>query len=1323
MNELQESLLKAADILATYKEKQSNATTTVNCQIIEILDKDIGLYKVQYLGGTFSAYSNNNKINYKINDNVYVLIPDGDFNKPKYILGFAEPKDDSFADQEIEDKIFEINEDLFQIPDFKIDLSSYKTTQEKVVTEFAISKEFTSYYQKYKSYRLKLNLRTQLDIDQQKKGQYGITINIPIKTKANGDLWKTIKLNTSNLVGNPYKLETDTTQILDFAFDEQYFLDETRNIQVSAFCESFPLQDDSKEADIFFSNFRLFPTEVIPSNKLSGYYIQLFATKGNFFKKGQNQKEITLKFYINGEEKKVDNIPCYWFIEDASIHYGDPEYSSSAGNGWRCINEKIYYGNIDEKNFEWDTKQHSIKVNTEDVLNTLRYKCILIVDKQIISNIIELKQLDPLHTFEIESATGTNIFVKDTGIIKVKASLTSQKDIDNVKFIWSRYDKNGGYIESLVGKEEEKTANSYIETISYASALVESANTIYCTAYLNDKLLGTRSLFISVSDDFQYKLSIQNDNIIFKYDADGNAPSSPSYEGGAIIDAFKPFSYKIYNADGSELTETEYSYCEHTWKVPKDSMLRVKNNSSVALVNGYYYITGKGTENKELNYFISNIYNYRSDNKIELQVKYKGESLFDNVVVNFIKDGESGTNGTKYSAVIEGPDTLTLYQTGTSKTWDLLWKKDRVYSGIPKYSAIVYENGIPIETEYGVKWSWLNNNTFLKIEKTPLEKEVLLQLPSSQADFSDDNFKNHNCHILKAEIQIKAEQKNIIYVYFPIQIIKTTIAENDLKLNYLPIIKGGFKSVLYSSDGSNPKYNNTDPFHVNLPNDKNLKWSFNGHFNSPTDLKVTESTFSGIRPKTKYDGENSFNIISLSTSNSLYVYPISFLINRYGLSNLNGWDGTKLFVDKENQNYILTPQIGAGIKNPDNSFTGVVMGEAKIGGRRSAGLYGFASGALSFNLDAETGSAIFGKSGEGQIIMNPNGNSTIAGWEINKNSISKDGINLQATKENYIMPGVYSDSHTSFESRSVGFHLSKDGLSIGANLSIDKDGILKAKNGHFDGEITANKGLIGGWTIDRTKISSNNVTLYSSGSIEGINWTLNGNSANFGNGHFGGLQVNGSSGGGASTGISLDSMFSVSGNAAYQFNELVADKISASEIHGNQIIAGTIHAEQIAAGTITTNEIAANTIRGRNIASGTITANEIASNTITADEIKTNTLTFGPGGGVKITNNSISGNLIKAYTIKADNIASNAITADKIAANAITADKISGNVITAGNLSSNIAKLNFVTVKGVGNSSISMDSSGLTMLSGRSITIGYEELKESDIAKLHRLKE
>ena len=98
--------------------------------------------------------------------------------------------------------------------------------------------------------------------------------------------------------------------------------------------------------------------------------------------------------------------------------------------------------------------------------------------------------------------------------------------------------------------------------------------------------------------------------------------------------------------------------------------------------------------------------------------------------------------------------------------------------------------------------------------------------------------------------------------------------------------------------------------------------------------------------------------------------------NVYGSSVINKWDGG-LTVDEEN-NTILSAMVGAGRKNANNKFEGILMGDiskSKDNSLTDIGLYGFYNGAQSFGFKVD-GTAFIGKSGGGRIEFNGT-NSTI----------------------------------------------------------------------------------------------------------------------------------------------------------------------------------------------------------------------------------------------------------------------------------------------------------------------------------------------------------
>lgn len=101
----------------------------------------------------------------------------------------------------------------------------------------------------------------------------------------------------------------------------------------------------------------------------------------------------------------------------------------------------------------------------------------------------------------------------------------------------------------------------------------------------------------------------------------------------------------------------------------------------------------------------------------------------------------------------------------------------------------------------------------------------------------------------------------------------------------------------------------------------------------------------------------------------LWQQPIFLNQSKSFSSAINDWNGQGITTDP-NQQYFLTPALGAGRKNDNGTFSGVVLGDApKIVEDNSVsmtGVYGYDEGQQSYGL-REDGSAFFGKSGEGRI--------------------------------------------------------------------------------------------------------------------------------------------------------------------------------------------------------------------------------------------------------------------------------------------------------------------------------------------------------------------
>lgn len=269
---------------------------------------------------------------------------------------------------------------------------------------------------------------------------------------------------------------------------------------------------------------------------------------------------------------------------------------------------------------------------------------------------------------------------------------------------------------------------------------------------------------------------------------------------------------------------------------------------------------------------------------------------------------------------------------------------------------------------------------------------------------------------------------------------------NSTSIGNVPIIINGFSSVLYSSDGTKPQYiNNNFALNKELKNDIGKS---NDNL-SCSKIKDKENEYR-LTPKQFYNNGEINNYLKIYNAaeeeNATIVLhkPILFLYNRYENANLNGWDGSTI---KTENGHILAPQVGAGFKENDNAFTGIVIGLEKENNNTNAGLFGYNKGQRSIFLDAKTGAATFGLAGSGgQIQIKPGGDAIIKSSDYDPTA-PKKGMGIKFNNDPYIKFG-------------------------NGNFEVNSKGHLTAKGG----------GSIAGWTIGDTALTKGQVGISSDNS-------------------------------------------------------------------------------------------------------------------------------------------------------------------------------------------------------------------------------------------------
>ncbi len=606
----------------------------------------------------------------------------------------------------------------------------------------------------------------------------------------------------------------------------------------------------------------------------------------------------------------------------------------------------------------------------------------------------------------------------------------------------------------------------------------------------NNILLGTASytVYNKKETEGEYYIDILNGTQTFHYTVNGIAPTNQSLNNPIILE---PLKVMLYDNNGKIVSGDALNTCRVQWIIPKDNTLIIAKDSNEMTLN--YELADNYDENK--------LYN----NNIELNVIYKGLFLKKKTTFTFTKDGEPGTNGTDivckivpnspddenyenncYPMIVNGSFNFGCLNYERSENYNY-YNTDKWFKVELWKDGELFFSGSDSTEDIHIDWSILRN-TYNDIKED--ESSIKVVYDENGYHFRDLGYKENAANIVKAEILYN----NVVhYAMLPVITVKLVSLENDYAIELKK--NTGFRFVKYSDDGRFPAYSNSTPFtirvtkkinglleDISIINNEyavNYEWYRHGRiFNYAIGIFANDYNFiiendnslnkneKFLKPNDIYDGQNVTNALEVKILDIDNIeigrihIPLYLYLDRYRHSALNGWDGNSISLN-EDGGIILTPQIGAGHKEADNSFTGLLMGSVreKNSDDIESGLLGYHHGERTLFLDSDTGKAIFGRAGTGQIILDPG-----------------PGINLGDSKA-LIYGGSYVDSV--LDGSGLLIDLATPEIRFGnRKFVIDKDGKLTATEVDLTGEVKATAGSFGSGR-NKIKIGENPYVEYS----------------------------------------------------------------------------------------------------------------------------------------------------------------------------------------------------------------------------------------------------
>ena len=1038
MNNISEQLLQAMDIITEEKVRQLKYDKTIQATVYSIVDVDTGEYKVRYNGNIFSAFSEDTSKSYSIKDAVYVKVPEGNFSNKKLITSLVTAKSLSNAQlSDLTNSVFEVSPTFDALYDGAYDASqSYGVIAGTPVGEigsstyiFQNSEEyeqngyhglFQQYSNNYEYIRLKASFLTQFH-NVHNQGNYGIEVEF--YTKDNSSV--KYRLDLQNFNGNPYGFSVYSPQQIILKAQKNYLMG-LKSIRL--FEEDFVYdkivkngivtdEENRTVANIFVKDISL---QYVDMQDLSDttYYLTISAPKGIAFTDKVSSLNLVGRLIYNGEDiMDSKKCVCQWYERDLSVVVGSDEYSKSAGFGWRKIDGQT---------------SSSLTLDATDILYQQKYKLVVVYNDSItLTAEIAVWNRNASYDYSIEQVTdGADI----------KLQIRNNVDSESLVGDWYLSYPDNSYSSVPEGeKKSEIVVSSYLQ---YSSVI------FYCMVYNSaGEFIGTleHTIVNSESEDDVTISYIGEDS--FRYDANGDI---------SIEDAEKERTLQV-NLAWKEGFGTSY-FVSWLMKDANNKEYEIPTSKELAYSPDNSMLENIWVDKYNiLHYNIKQKYRVNfSNNTVIVKIRTITESIYlFNKEILCLKDGDQGTNGTTYITAIRPCNSDGVKLSGLQPLrYNNGWTNDiRVRCYVYKDGELINGN-----SKYSITYKWQGTNVTVENKEVvtdSVDRVLVRGIPTISADTPNAEL----AFYVRVQVTIRDDNSSVdIYASYPLDVIVGSTLASAIDIDTIP------SYIKYNSSGLTPSfYSNDINFYYNdVAYNDNITSLNTNILTIKTDngKKYLEPASSFIFENIKDNKESNIGILNLTIPNSTdrLIHPIIMYLDTYGNEAINGWDGTALYTGSEpdgKKQYVFAPQVGAGTKDSQNRFTGVVMG--KDSGQDKVGLYGYQEGVNTFGL-MEDGIAFFGaSSGGGRIEINGKSGSIIGGGGGN----SSTGMTINFANFN---PGKKTTA-----------------IKIGGGVfEVTYDGALKATSATIEGQIFAQSGKIGctsrnsndGWTIEKNKLYS-----------------------------------------------------------------------------------------------------------------------------------------------------------------------------------------------------------------------------------------------------------
>ena len=967
MADVSENLFKAIDIITSKRISQLQFDKTIVAEITDNKKAEQGEYSLSDGSASeFIAYSENK--DYKKGDSVYVNVPNGDFNSQKRIVGKHIDEEGKYLTYKPPlDKYVNITGDLCPDKGFYSLLANRPDRLETIIWQGEINR-----YQDFTCIGIKAEFKSWLNSYKPVKGSYGVRVDLRCEACGGVATEKKITnhsfyLDSVSMYGNPYNFESFYSQ------EGLYDLSKVKG-NVAAMRVVF-----YQDAD-FIPNDR--ELDEVPYKDSQGNYLpdNLFVRNieiGLGYEIGDVKKNTVFLTSRNGDtynQRKTQNenrkeLKIQWVREGKQgLYVADTKGELPEGAIIHLYKHKLGLEDVTDELAGplWLPVMH--EKNSFDVL----------IDPDLGEPTTKYKAIIESPSMEYINATYLS-----TENERYSSLLRTLQQLEN---------QLPGATEEIKNSHAaaKKVFDSYVEE-SKAQRRVYESKVLTLTSEVPVADTTTADLINAL------KIEVDKEGMkgnYFLYNEMGGIRSSVESNKLRKLKA----TYNSVTVGDKGLEDAE----SITWKIPLINTMIVKPEegkefdtkdgvTSFWIEDNAYFCVKRIRNNRNSNHNKENLdigkVNHWTEDFFFRIKDYYMQSATNNIISVYVTKnnitykasaelffGPTGSNGTDFTFRMSF-DSDTVAFTGDRKfETDIL----RVNLNIFDYNNDV----VPSFWKHGIDIKWYSKDS--KVSFCNANGELI---NTDRLTIKDNHF-----YIRRVNNEIPYYNILEAVVAAPPKSKATTNQKNQVKLTTrLPIpwrkdssLMGmeGATTITYDSSGVKPRYN-TREYCVwkqdkvgNFNEQRNNRIEGNGVWQvlAPQPEKYYPKMNQGnslIVPSMYVQGLSKEIAVTYTSGDLQWVQPILMEQDAYSSAYLNAWDGN-LTIDEKND-IILSAMIGAGFKDNQNRFNGILMGDLRpaFGIGKETGLFGFHEGVESFGWKID-GTGFIGKKGHGQILFDGN---------------------------------------------------------------------------------------------------------------------------------------------------------------------------------------------------------------------------------------------------------------------------------------------------------------------------------------------------------------